>query len=1010
MPPKNSKKARRKEKRNAVPTQNGDVDDELAASVNVHCTLNNGGTATNSSETKVLESNILPSANELTVLTVETRVNIKPIQSSIISPMPSPLVADVPPSSEASVIPKQQPAQPNRGRFRNRPQRIPITSAIPEPPLDTRIVLPARPPVDGKAGDRIQIYTNHFNIDFAKNMILYQYDVVVEKFLLNSQTWIEVSSRDQRRKFVNALIDENIIKPACVVWYDEGKCLYSTTNLTSHLPITTSLPTQQSTQYRLIIKILAAQWSTRTIWDYIKNQIPAPPPHNAVRILETLFKQAMNKIAHCEKNVFYRKDQQPEVLDDGFELRSGFFQSICLTQSGPTLNVDTTLTKFYPHMDILEFVSIQLDKDIRKYGMNMVDYDRARTVLRNCKVTTVQSNHTQVYVIRGFAEIPENIILDIYNQEGDVAEAPIKQNLIKYYKSLKTPITINYTKLRCLEVYFMYEKKDPKHLPMEVCRILEWQECETESREQQRTRQLKSIPKPGSRYDCIMDSVNACQLNNPKNILYNSIQLNVDIREMKLIQGRILPPPIINNNNAEINMGRINLKGRFVEPRLIQQLAFVYFGLPMSLEKKDVVRQFSDSFLNVSKRYRMGPALAPTKHTVDVYHPPNDDYDQELGDTLQKFFGARQKAKCELVVCILDSPHPQLYSLLKQTATKDFGITTQCLLYSKLMEQIDKFNRTQRGNPHRILDNMCENLVKKVNFKLNGQNTAVNLDVPLCKKKSKTDMYMFFGADVLHPHRCSAEKPSIAAVVGSGDSICSTSAVRVSKQWPKSGKCAIEAIVDIENMVYELLEYYVQWNSKLPNKVVFYRDGVDDGQFLRIKNYEIPKIKQAFERMYDDDLPLLTFIVVKKRHHTRLFTYENNQTNNVPCGLVIDTTITNPSQFSFFLNSHKALQGTNKPALYHVLHDEIGFTADEIQLLTYYLCYSDPRSSTSEAIPSVTHQADLAASKARSLFADTDLSTNDGYAVDALENPTLEDIRVEMLRVHADMENTPHFG
>lgn len=123
----------------------------------------------------------------------------------------------------------------------------------------------------------------------------------------------------------------------------------------------------------------------------------------------------------------------------------------------------------------------------------------------------------------------------------------------------------------------------------------------------------------------------------------------------------------------------------------------------------------------------------------------------------------------------------------------------------------------------------------------------------------------------------------------------------------------------------------------------------------------------------NEPLPLLTFIVVKKRHHTRFFTLDHqNRTANVPPGLVVDTDIVHPGQFSFFLNSHKALQGTNRPALYHVLYDEIKFTADELQLLTYYLCFTDPRSSMSEAIPSLVHQADLAASNARDLFPERD--------------------------------------
>lgn len=162
------------------------------------------------------------------------------------------------------------------------------------------------------------------------------------------------------------------------------------------------------------------------------------------------------------------------------------------------------------------------------------------------------------------------------------------------------------------------------------------------------------------------------------------------------------------------------------------------------------------------------------------------------------------------------------------------GITTQCLLYSKLQEQMERFQRTQRGSADRILDNMCENLLRKINFKMQGTNTKVQLPInasgttnttaAASAKSKKEDVWQFMGADVLHPI-CRQDKPSIAAVVGSGDSICSTSAVRVCKQWPKTGKCAIEAVVELQQMVRELLEYYQAGNNRLPNKVVFYRDG-----------------------------------------------------------------------------------------------------------------------------------------------------------------------------------------
>ena len=53
--------------------------------------------------------------------------------------------------------------------------------------------------------------------------------------------------------------------------------------------------------------------------------------------------------------------------------------------------------------------------------------------------------------------------------------------------------------------------------------------------------------------------------------------------------------------------------------------------------------------------------------------------------------------------------------------------------------------------------------------------------------------------------------------------------------------------------------------------------------------------------------PQLTFIIVKKRHNTRFFLYENDQTLNVSAGTVIDGNITHPTQFDFYLCSQAAM-------------------------------------------------------------------------------------------------------
>ena len=51
--------------------------------------------------------------------------------------------------------------------------------------------------------------------------------------------------------------------------------------------------------------------------------------------------------------------------------------------------------------------------------------------------------------------------------------------------------------------------------------------------------------------------------------------------------------------------------------------------------------------------------------------------------------------------------------------------------------------------------------------------------------------------------------------------------------------------------------------------------------------------------------------------------------------MLVDSDICHPTEFDFYLNSHAGVQGTNKPAHYHVLLDANKMGAHELQLLTY---------------------------------------------------------------------------
>ena len=319
------------------------------------------------------------------------------------------------------------------------------------------------------------------------------------------------------------------------------------------------------------------------------------------------------------------------------------------------------------------------------------------------------------------------------------------------------------------------------------------------------------------------------------------------------------------------------------------------------------------------------------------------------------------------------------------------------------------------------MDMYIQNLVQKFNAKLGGVNQLVSLMRALTCPSSRSDVFMFFGIDCTHV-TCSRERPSIAAIIGSKDSTSTQYAGRVVQQFATKGKLAVEIIKDLHIYVGELFKEFSNHNGRLPNKLVFYRAGVDDGAFHKVLDNELRAIQRACQDFYGHNpLPQICFVVVKKRHNTRFFVWDkqSNQTNNIPPGTVIDTDIVSPNGFDFYLNSHAAIQGTSRPMLYQVLYDQIGFTSDEIQQLTYYLCHTDVRCTKVVSVPSPIHYASLCVSRGLNLdyegqmnndqrsVATSDFddgSLNDNVVV------TLDDVQTMKIDFNPSIENTMWFA
>eukprot|EP00887_Chlorella_sp_A99_P007698 scaffold20.g7698.t1 len=301
-----------------------------------------------------------------------------------------------------------------------------------------------------------------------------------------------------------------------------------------------------------------------------------------------------------------------------------------------------------------------------------------------------------------------------------------------------------------------------------------------------------------------------------------------------------------------------------------------------------------------------------------------------------------------------------------------------CFANPRFAEE-DLTRPTGRNGPTFIRE-YCANVAMKVNTKLGGCN--VRLADPQAIPVIGGAPFMIFGADVTHPMG-GEDMPSIAAVVGSLDAVASRYAARVSMQTGRQ-----EIIVDLKGelgaMVKGLLsEFYAVTSGRRPERLVFYRDGVSEGQFKEVYYSEYSALREACKEMGDpaaEYAPPITFIVVQKRHHTRIFPLPTDQQNrdrsgNCLPGTVVDTAICHPHEFDFYLNSHAGIQGTSRPTHYHVLVDENRFSADQLQGMTYRLCYLFCRCTRSISVCPPAQYAHLAAFRGRVLCRGGDSET-----------------------------------
>jgi len=111
--------------------------------------------------------------------------------------------------------------------------------------------------------------------------------------------------------------------------------------------------------------------------------------------------------------------------------------------------------------------------------------------------------------------------------------------------------------------------------------------------------------------------------------------------------------------------------------------------------------------------------------------------------------------------------------------------------------------------------------------------------------------------------------------------------------------------------------------------------------------------------------------VLQKRVHTKFIVQENNQYGNPPPGTLIDNDAKILGYQDFYLIPTKNNLSTVKPVHYIIVHDDGFCSMDELQQITYTMCFLYPNWTDAIKIPFVTQ----AAHKLAYLLGDLEIDT-----------------------------------
>lgn len=642
-------------------------------------------------------------------------------------------------------------------------------------------------------------------------------------------------------------------------------------------------------------------------------------------------------------------------LNAGRQVWAGYFLAMKLGPNlRPIVNIDVANSVFIKKQTVLEFMCEVLNEamNCNQYTLGQMEALRGPFQLKTHEHAAFEKAIKGLSVLTRNAPNRPQKIISVQHLSAEQLKFESKHGgqmremtVAEYFASKNQPLKFPF--FPCLE---SGNKKKPSFLPLEVCEMFTPHRVSGKLSDIQTSMMIKGVCTDApERERRIMDVIGKASLN--QDPFAKRFGFKIDLKMMQLT-GRVIPAPSLEYTNYQKIAPR---EGSWM---MNQGAKFFISGQILSYGVVTLLGRHCENDLAEFCRELMRLASA-SGMVVGSINPASvvyvDGRNQNQAGIHKGLETCRNECmvkdnRCDLLIVPVPSRDTQKYSVIKSVCEKQLGVSSQVVL-----------QRNIRGAKRQTL----ENILLKINGKLGGVNCKLSTE-DACKKYLLGQPTLVLGIDVTHPSPGDSKAPSIGAAVGNIDIFPGKFAASIMVQ-----KHRREAVVYLTDAIQRRVEAFYTHTQRKPERILVFRDGVAEGQFEEVMTEEVKNIRKACATLGGESFkPKITFVVVQKRHHSRFFcvNYQDGsgRAKNVPPGTVVDSVVTHPVQFDYFLCSHFGIQGTSRPAHYHVLMDENGFTPDELQAISYGLCHIYFRCNRSVSIPAPTYYAHLACARARS--------------------------------------------